>query len=371
MNVTVSVLSIPFKYSFSHASADRNRSSSVFVEIKRGRYVGIGEGCPRGYVTGETIEGAIQWIKSIRNSLKNITTITGLKGWELSNESRINKNPSAWCAVETALIDLIGKESGKTVNDLLDIPATTTNQNITAVISDGNIGFVDALLQKCLDFGFTDFKIKFSGNIQKDLEKTVLLNDNLSDDHSVRVDFNNAFSSKEIDAFIEYLDALNYNFAAIEEPFEPYAFSAMRKIIELYKVPMVLDESFMLIRDFDRLDQHDNFIPNIRISKLGGLLRTLSSVEIANRNQIPIILGSLVGETSILSRLWIVVAGHYGPNIYAAEGAYSTHLLEADITEFPIIVEPPGVINVPETIMKSPGLGIEILPEIRKYLTVI
>jgi len=100
-----------------------------------------------------------------------MTTIADLKSWVISNESKINKNPSAWCAVETAIIDLIGKESGKTVNDLLKIPATTTNQNISAVISDGNIGFVDALLQKCLDFGFTDFKIKFSGNIEKDLEK--------------------------------------------------------------------------------------------------------------------------------------------------------------------------------------------------------
>jgi len=141
--------------------------------------------------------------------------------------------------------------------------------------------------------------------------------------------------------FIQYLDALNYNFAAIEEPFEPYAFSAMQKIMQLYKIPIVLDESFMMVRDFDRLDKHDNFIPNIRVSKLGGLLRTLSAVALSNQNQVPIILGSLVGETSILSRLWLVVAGHFGPNLYAAEGAYSTHLLEADITEFPIIVEPP------------------------------
>lgn len=55
MKIEVSVLSIPFKYNFSHASANRKKSSSVLVEIQRDRYLGVGEGCPREYVTGETI----------------------------------------------------------------------------------------------------------------------------------------------------------------------------------------------------------------------------------------------------------------------------------------------------------------------------
>lgn len=369
MKLAVSVLSIPFKYNFSHASANRKKSSSVLVEIQRDRYLGVGEGCPREYVTGETIHGAIRWVKSIRNSLIGITTIASLKDWVLSNESKINKNPSAWCAVETALIDLIGKESGKTVNNLLSIPATTINQKVTAVISDGNIDFVDSLINKCLVFGFTDFKIKLSGNIEKDLEKIAVLRGNIGQDCTVRVDFNNAFSSKDINAFIQYFENLNYNFSAVEEPFQPYAISAMREIMELFNIPIVLDESFMKAQDIDWINKYDNFIPNIRISKMGGLLRTLSLIEISKQNIGKFILGSLVGETSILSRLWLIVAGYYGELIYASEGAYSTHLLENDITEFPIIIEPPGLINTPEKVMKSPGLGIDISPNIRKYIS--
>jgi L-alanine-DL-glutamate epimerase-like enolase superfamily enzyme len=370
MKITVSVLSIPFKYNFLHASANRNKSSAVFVEMKRGGHVGVGEGCPREYVTGETIQGAINWIKSIRNSLIGITTIATLKDWVMSNESEIDKNPSAWCAVETALIDLLGKETGKTVNDLLKLPAKITNQKVTAVISDGNINFVDSFIDRCLDFGFTDFKIKLSGNIEKDIEKTALLRSNIRDDYSVRVDFNNAFSSQDIDAFARYLEKLDYNFSAIEEPFEPYATSAMLKIIELFNIPIVLDESFMRIRDIDWINGHEKFIPNIKISKLGGLLRTLSAVELTKQNNVPIIPGSCVGETSILSRLWLIVSGHHRPNIYAAEGAYGTHLLEDDITEFPITIEPPGVIHAPGTILRASGLGIEISPRARKYLTI-
>jgi len=321
-------------------------------------------------VTGETVKGAIEWIRRIRKSISSIATIDALKDWVLSNESFINKNPSAWCAVESALIDLIGKERGRTVNELFEIPATLSNQKITAVISDGTINFVESLLVKCLKFGFTDFKIKLTGIIAKDCAKTTLLRKYITEGCSVRVDFNNAFSSKDIDGFVRYLHKLNYSFSAFEEPFEPYAASAMRQIATKFDVPIILDESFLTAGDIKGLNGNDRFIPNIRISKLGGLVKTLRLVELASQNEIPIILGSLVGETSILARLWLVVAAYCPSTIYAAEGAYTTHLLEDDITKSPIVVKPPGVVDVPETILNSPGLGIEISPEAQKYLDI-
>jgi L-Ala-D/L-Glu epimerase / N-acetyl-D-glutamate racemase len=369
MKLNVYALSIPFKFNFSHASANRNRSSSVFVEIKRGGCVGFGEGCPREYVTGETIDGAIEWIKDIRSSLKEIATIEALKGWVLSNDSMINQNPSAWCAVETAFIDLIGKESGKTVEGLLQIDRNRAAQKITAVISDGNIKFIEKLLKKCVAFGFTDFKIKLSGNLEGDFKKVALLKKNIGEDCSVRVDFNNAFSSKNIHTFIQYLEKLDYNFVAIEEPFEPYAISAMLEVIEIVNIPIILDESFTKFQDIGWITTSSNLIPNIRISKMGGLLRSLSLLEELNKRTGRIILGSLVGETSILSRLWLVMAGYYGQQLFAGESAYSTHILKRDITELPIIIKPPGVIHTTLKIMNSPGLGIDISPMARKYLT--
>jgi len=257
-------------YSFSHASASRKKTSSVLVKIQRGRHVGFGEGCPRKYVTGETVEGAVEWIRRIRKSISSIATIDALKEWVLSNESIIFKNPSAWCAVETALIDLIGKERGRTVNELFETPATLSTQKVTAVISDGTIEFVESLMVKCLKFGFTDFKIKLTGMVEKDCVKTRLLRKYLTEECSVRVDFNNAFSSTDIDGFVRYLHKLNYRFSAIEEPFEPFAVCAMQQVAAKIDVPIILDESFLTFSDIEGLDGNDRFIPNIRISKLGG-----------------------------------------------------------------------------------------------------
>ena len=50
---------IPFKVAFKHASAERRETQSLWVEARSGDRLGIGEGCPREYVTRETVGGAL------------------------------------------------------------------------------------------------------------------------------------------------------------------------------------------------------------------------------------------------------------------------------------------------------------------------
>ena len=55
LKLTLSSLQIPMKVSFKHASAERHVTESVWVTAERGGLKGLGEGCPRVYVTGETL----------------------------------------------------------------------------------------------------------------------------------------------------------------------------------------------------------------------------------------------------------------------------------------------------------------------------
>ncbi len=49
-------LRLPFKLAFRHAGATRNATETFWVEAQNGDATGYGEGCPRSYVTGETLE---------------------------------------------------------------------------------------------------------------------------------------------------------------------------------------------------------------------------------------------------------------------------------------------------------------------------
>jgi L-Ala-D/L-Glu epimerase len=58
--IEVLTAQLPFRFSFGHALATRRDSTNVYVRLTLDDgTVGYGEGVPREYVTGETVEGAV------------------------------------------------------------------------------------------------------------------------------------------------------------------------------------------------------------------------------------------------------------------------------------------------------------------------
>jgi len=57
--IDVATAHVPFATPFSHAAKKRTRSDSVLVSIAAGKIVGWGEGAPRPYVTGETVNSVL------------------------------------------------------------------------------------------------------------------------------------------------------------------------------------------------------------------------------------------------------------------------------------------------------------------------
>ena len=91
-------LHIPFRQRFSHASASRDATSSLWVEAlgTDGR-TGYGEACPRPYVTGETLDTARGFFAAVRDEvMAEIRDAATLRAWVDENAARINLHPSAW-----------------------------------------------------------------------------------------------------------------------------------------------------------------------------------------------------------------------------------------------------------------------------------
>ncbi len=59
----VFTFAVPFKVIFRHASASRRKSENLIVAAHSAcGHVGYGEGCPRHYVTGETVESGVAFM---------------------------------------------------------------------------------------------------------------------------------------------------------------------------------------------------------------------------------------------------------------------------------------------------------------------
>ena len=173
--VRISVFSfpVPFKVVFRHASASRDRAENLIVAAyANDGSVGYGEGCPRDYVTGETTTSGLDFIRRHADSLvAEVWDLERLRAWIVDHADDIDRNPAAFCAVETALLDLFGRLSGKSIEELVEVPRPRTAFKYSAVL--GNAPHLAYLwqLRRYRRRGFDDFKIKLSGDARRDGRK--------------------------------------------------------------------------------------------------------------------------------------------------------------------------------------------------------
>ena len=355
-HLSMESLEIPFKQSFSHSSATRKSTETVLVKtISKSNHVAYGEGCPRCYVTGETIESALQFFQKISAKIYGIRCLNDLKQWVLCHEAEINKNPAAWCAVELALLDLLAREADVSVESLLSLPELSSSFQYSAVLGTDDLAVYAKQLQRYVQMGFTDFKVKVSGNLAQDKEKIALLKKACAK-LTVRLDANNLW--KDAAQASVYVSALDFPFHGIEEPLAVNDLAGCQKIGAALKVPIILDESFLYSVQFDDLVNYPgDWIINLRISKMGGILRALAIAQKADEMNIPLVIGSQVGETSILTRAALTVMNACRAQVIAQEGAFGTYLLERDVIDYPIMFGKRGELDASYF---SGGVGFSI-----------
>ena len=100
-------------------------------------------------------------------------------------------NPAAWCAVELAYLDLFGRERAQSVEELTGVPPLGGSFRYTAVVGDSDTETFDAIVGQYRQVGFSDFKLKLSGDLDRDREKLALLRKHGVPESQVRLDANN------------------------------------------------------------------------------------------------------------------------------------------------------------------------------------
>src|SRR5262249_28360113 len=165
---------------------------------------------------------------------------------------------------------------------------------------------------------------------------------------------------KSSDEAIAFLRALDYRFFAVEEPLGPNQYHELARIADALACPIVLDESFLRVGQIAVLaEAPERWMVNLRVSKMGGLLRSLAVVDAASRARVRIIVGAQVGETSLLTRAALTVAHAAGDALVAQEGAFGTRLLTRDICDPPLMFGAGGVIDTAAfPSLRRPGFGV-------------
>ena len=170
----------------------------------------------------------------------------------------------------------------------------------------------------------------------------------------VRIDANNLWRSA--DACIGHIGGLGRDVFAVEEPLQAGDLDGFRRVADECSTRIVLDESLLRAGQLDAVaGDPARWIANVRVSKMGGVIRSLDVAGRAAELGLGVIVGCQVGETSVLARAALAVMQAVGPSLLAAEGAFGTHLLHHDLASPCIMFGPAGVLAATEAVDTGRG----------------
>lgn len=351
----------PFRAVVRHSSAARRHTDNVIVRtIAATGEAGFGEACPRPYVTGETAGSVTDFFLRHRSALmEQVTGLDALRAWRDRHDAEIAANPAAFAAIEMALLDVIGREQGKTLEALLDLPPLAGAFQYSAVLGDSAWPVYRLQLMRYRRAGFRDFKLKLSASERRNRGKLVPFR-GAGGAVRVRADANNLWPDAM--ACIDALAPLDFEWFALEEPVAADRLDQCRIVADSLGTRIILDESFLgagrlgdLARDPER------WILNCRVSKLGGLTRAIDLFGECRRLGLPVIVGAHVGETSLLTRAGLTLAHAAGDLLVAQEGAFGTWLLREDLVDPPLMFGDGGVLQPGQCLdPAAAGLGLRV-----------
>ena len=358
--IKVFVFPVPFRVTFRHASASRSQSENLIVRVESScGGTGYGEGCPRQYVTGETVAGGVEFIRKHRASLvRDVHDVPSLRQWITSHRDGIDRNPAAFCAVEIAILDLLGRIAEQPIEELVGVPKLCATFGYSAVLGDMPYPAYWWQFHRYRKMGFRDFKIKVSGDEMRDRRKLRVFQSAGNRELRLRLDANNLWDSAR--KCIDHVKALDHDFLGIEEPLQAGDLKGFRKVAEACGTRVILDESLLRTEQVQMLGDDGPWLINLRVSKMGGIIRALDVAACAAEQGISMIVGAQVGETSILTRAGLTVMGGLGKHLLASEGAFGTYLLREDLTEPCLMFGSGATLNIEKSMGKHAGLGLTI-----------
>ena len=359
-------LRIPFNTVFKHASPERAATQTIWIQVQsRGGITGFGEGCPREYVTGESLQTARKFVAAhLGEWLVMEWDLATLIHWTERCREEIDTNPAAWCAVELALLDLLGKTQMRSVESLLNLPEPAGSRTYTAVLGNSAPAQFTKQLSYYLKAGFRQFKFKLAGDPARDRAAVSAFLAAGVRPEAVRADANNFWPDST--TAIREVRALGFPFFALEEPLPVGDFDGMRAITRELGTKIILDESVIRADQLAGLGADaERWILNVRVSKMGGLLRTLEFLREARRHNLSVVVGAHVGESSLLTRAAFTTATAAGNSLVAQEGAFGTHLLARDVIAEPLMFGAGGALDLDALrLSRAPGFGLEMAPEL-------
>lgn len=363
---------IPLRKAIKHASHRRTETDNLVARlVLADGTVGHGEGVPREYVTGESIDSARELLRrsDLPAQFEPCSTFAAaialaerLRLAPVPGDDRQCQGNAARCAVELALLDAYGKHFGEPLSAVTrsltpDLYQPRDQVQYSGMITSARGWKARFRAWSMRIYGFRQVKIKVGMEGFDDVKRFRIIRRRIGRRMDLRVDANEAWTPDEAVNRIRELEP--FQITSVEQPLTQEMNEALPELRKAIHTPIMLDESLCSMIDGENAVSNgwcDLF--NIRLSKCGGFIPSLRLAQFARRHGIGYQLGCQVGETAALSAAGRHFACSVGEIRYL-EGSYDKHLVREALGTRDVSFGWGGRANA----LSGPGLGIDIEPD--------
>lgn len=349
----VRIVEIPVTETHSHGSGDIKSVKSVLLELTTDTGItGWGEASPWPVFTG-TPEANASALKDYFIPMISGRSVFDVEVFMAQADKAVVHCSEAKAALETALLDIIGKAQGLPIYDLLggchrdQVPLSFSIAN-----PDFDTDFAKA--ERLIEDGLRIFKLKTGFKDHAfDLMRVEKLRNIYDDKLDLRIDYNQGMRAHE--ALPRLRDFESFGLSFIEQPVPRDNLEAMAHFTRSLTTPLMADESVFNPREAlvgAQMRVADIF--SLKIMKSGGLRRALEVAAIAKAAGIGVY-GGCMFETGIAHAAGAQLMAALPELDLGCEFYMSTYYLTEDI-----LVEPFPVKDGSVCVSSKPGLGIEI-----------
>jgi L-alanine-DL-glutamate epimerase-like enolase superfamily enzyme len=365
-------LKIPFVMPpMSHSAyKDRGACDSVVLQLSSAGVLGHGEIVFREYVSGAAggSEDLVSWAVAITRRLIDRLLDRNIDWREAARDGR-DIDPSDLpfvCALETALLDLACRLSGRDAYELLGLAPVRQAVAFSGIIPLYPPAAAARFLLQFARAGVRSFKVKLGSDPAANRAVLSACREAAGKDGDLRVDANGAWRVADAEAQLDACEAAGVS--AIEQPFPVDAAGADEAIrLGVQRgFLFIADEGFLWDEDLDAISRAGTYgMLNLRLAKNGGLTRVLRLARTATERGIEYQLGCMAAETGILSALGRLAASLL-PAPRWVEGGYDGHLYADHLAGRHFGFDPDGTAPV----IRGAGIGYTVRADRLEVLSV-
>ena len=358
---------IPLRSRFTTAHGSLTRREGAIIEVViEDSLSGVGESAPLPEFAGDDLETALAPLPTLSAQLRGKTLTEALA---LLYASSAELPATTVCGLESALLDAIGKQSGRSISALL---SSSQDSNVeTRCIASGASSLalrrgipvnavigalpLDATIthaQELLAEGFQCLKLKVGSDPDQEIARIAAVRRAIGSSPHLRLDANEAWTFDLAATILSQL--AEYDLQYVEQPLPAGDLEGMHRLRRAVPIPIAADESVFNLRSTRHVLAHAAADILILKPQLIGGLRVAQQVirEAAGHGVRCVITSTIEAGVGVAGAVHLAAAT---PEVTLECGLATLSLLEDDLLLAELAIQN-GVLAVPA----GPGLGVSL-----------